>query len=359
MAFGTISLTDLYNTDSQSVVDYGEERLYEAIDVYAAAHNRMMEEQLSEYVEFRDGPDARLSGSGANDTMTAIEVDEFATVDRQKVQAGVPMGYPLRAHQVAIQWTRLYFENATPADIAAQTVAAMTADRVAVAKALRRAFYTPTNTTFTDRRWKDQASLPVKALINADSFPLPPDMHGNTFDTSTHTHYLAYATLNTTALSALIATVREHYQMGTVRVVINHAQASTVQNLSGFEPVKDVRIVQARDTTYVDPSYMALNTESIYDRMIGIYDGAEIWVKPWALAGYVLAYHRGDGARKVLRFRRRNAAAGSFRLIFQDENHPLRSNLWEREFGIAPQERQGAAVMEVGVDTTYTIPSSF
>src|SRR5690606_16461674 len=100
MAFGAASISDLLATVSQLVVDYGEERLYESIQRYADTHNMLMEEQLSEYCEFRDGADARLSGSGANDTMVAIDADEFAAVDRQKVTAGVPMGYPLRAHQV-------------------------------------------------------------------------------------------------------------------------------------------------------------------------------------------------------------------------------------------------------------------
>jgi hypothetical protein len=361
VAYGYNVLSDLLATDSQTVADYGENRLYDNLQELARVHNDLMGQQMADLVEVRSGPDARMAGSGATDTMVVEDMDEFATPDVQHVAAGVPMGFPLKRHGLALGWTLDWLEDATPADVAAQFQAAMTADYVGVGKAIRRALYTPTNSTVVDRFWKDRASIPVKALANADSFPIPPNpATGAAFDASVHTHYLASATWTTTFLSALIATVREHKQAGTVRVYINHNDAAAVRALTGFVAAQNPVIVQPTTATYVAPSYQQYMSESLYNRFVGLYDDAEIWVKPWVYDDYPIALHVGPG-RKVLRYRQRNPQRGQFRVIFASDpryatNHPLEARGWMREFGIAPQDRVGAAVGMIG-DTTYAMPT--
>lgn len=364
MAYGVSVLTDLLATDSQTVADYGENRLYDNLNRLMMVHNDLMAEQLSEFVEVRSGADARLAGSGGTETMAVEDLDEFATPDRQHVEAGVPMGFPLRRHGNSIGWTLDWLDDATPADVAAQVNAAMTADYQGVGRAIRRALYHPTNQNVTDRFWKDKAVLPVKALVNADGFPIPPNpATGDAFDAATHSHYLGSASWTTTFLTALVRTVREHYQAGMVRILINHNDAAAVQGLSGFEKAVNPIVVQPRDSSYVDPSYRPLATESIYNRFLGVYEDAEVWVKPWVLQSYPIAIHVGAGSRKVLRYRQKNPARGQFRIMFNSDpryatNHPLEARGWMREFGIAPQERYGAAVGYVG-NATYSAPATY
>lgn len=350
-SYGTMTLTDLLNTRSQNVVEYGENRLYEQITMLLDEHNALVAEQMAELVEFGEDD---LIGTGGPAEMAFFPLDEYGTPDAQKVATGANLGFPLRGYGGALQWTRLYFLNATVADVAAQVSAMMTADIRNVQTVLRTALYTPTNYTFTDVRTTKRASLPVKALANADSFPIPIGPNGETFDASTHTHYLTESGLTATGLSAAVATVRQHYSSGEIRVVIAAAQESAVRGLVGFYPYVDARIRQALNAEYA--MGMNLDVANPYNRAIGLFDGAEVWVKPWAVPNYLLVIRRAG--RKVLRYRRRNASAGTLQLVYEDETHPLRARVYEREFGIGVQDRIGAAVHFIGHASVYSAPAN-
>src|SRR6266699_2080428 len=83
--------------------------------------------------------------------------------DAQKISAGVTVAFPLKMYGIALQWTRLYFQNAMASEIAAQTVAAQDADIKAIHLELKKALFFTSNYTFLDRR-VDGISLGVKAL---------------------------------------------------------------------------------------------------------------------------------------------------------------------------------------------------
>lgn len=351
MAYGTLTVADLLSTArvGDSVMEVGEDRTFEAISNYLAAHNAILNQQLMGFVERTTD---RIVGVGGTDTMTMQELDEFGTADAQKVTAGDTLGFPLRLYGIALQWTRKWLENHTPAELVAQVEAAATADNLNVQKQIKRALFLSANYTFTDKL-VDRMSIPVKRLLNADSFPIPVGPNGETFTASSHTHYIArVSTLAASDISALITTVQEHYNSGQVQLFINQASESAVRGFtSNFTAYVDARIIPA-STAQVARG--ALDQSNVYNRAIGVFDAAEVWVKPWVPANYMFAWVQGQAAPVVMRERR--AGSGDFMLDFEDEVHPLRARHLGREFGMGIRNRVNGAVLYTG-GTSYTDPT--
>lgn len=351
--FGTLSIGDLLDVRNQSVVDFGEDRIYAVFSEYLAAHNRILADQMADFVE--DSTE-RMRGAGAIATMVVEDMDEFSTPDVQKTEALGNQGWPLRGHQGALQWTLHYMRKAKVFELAAQFQALVTADVRRTQRDIKRAIFTPTNSTFKDYL-VDRASLPVKALANADSFPIDPSPNGDTFDSSTHSHYLATATLTAANVTSLIDTVREHYTAGEIRLYIPQGAEATIRGFDGaneFAPFLDARLIAPPGGTdiYARGQLARFNT---YDRAIGVFGAAEVWVKPWIPTNYMLAWIRGP--EKPIRRRIRDRAMSSFHLIFDDEQHPLRARGWEREQGFGVLNRTAAAVLYYGVSGTYAAPT--
>ncbi len=188
MVYGTLTrfdtLATAYNT---TVAKFGEDLAWQAIQDALDAHNQQLNEAMGEFVESSTD---RLRRYGGPDSMAMDELDEFATPDAQKISAGVTVAFPLKMYGIALQWTRLYFQNAMASEIAAQTVAAQDADIKAIHRELKKALFFTSNYTFLDRR-VDGISLGVKALVNADGAAIPIAPDGTTFNGATHTHYLS------------------------------------------------------------------------------------------------------------------------------------------------------------------------
>jgi hypothetical protein len=346
MPFGTLSVSDLLATTQQSVAEVGEQDVFQALNAALVAHNALMEEKVSQLVETSQDRQRRYGGSAA---MTMEDLDEFGRADAQKVSAGDTVGFPLRRKGVALQWTRTWLEEHTPAELAAQFTAAQDADAKAIDLEIRRAIFTPTNSTFVDRL-VDDVSLAVKALVNADSASIPLDPNGNSFDSSTHTHYLGTASLTAANITSLIETVVEHFGTGQPMLYINRAQETAVRGFtSNFTAYLDARIVPGSAVTTAGGN---LNQTQLYNRAIGIFDNAEVWVKPWIPSGYMFAWMMGVDKPLVMRYRRQNALV----LEYEDEVHPLRAQGMGRKFGIGVWNRTNGAVLRTA-NATYAAPT--
>jgi hypothetical protein len=242
-------------------------------------------------------------------------------------------------------------QTSTVAELAAQFTATQTAHIKAIQREIKRAVFTSTNSTFVDRL-VDNVSLAVKAFNNNDSTELPPGPNGQTFATS-HQHYIArVGSLAATDISAVITLVIEHYNTGQPMLFINQAQEAAVRGFTAnFTPYMDERMIVGSGTTYAAGK---LNPTSLYNRAIGIFDGAEVWVKPWIPANYMFAYV--DGAPKPLVLRERTAGSHGLQIAAEDEAYPLRAKTLEAEFGVGAWNRTNGAVLYVG-GTSYVIPT--
>jgi hypothetical protein len=347
MAFGTLSLSDLLVVTQPSIIEFGEDKVFEAIQLQLQAHEALMQEKMQQHAEVTTDRRRRYGGP---DSMQMEDVDEAGIVDTQKVTAGSTVEFPLRRKQVAIQWTRDYMETHTPAELAAQYQAAEDADVRTFDLSLRQAIFRPTNYVFNDR-FVDKVDLNIKAFVNADGAPLPVSPNGATFDASSHTHYLASATLTEAAVDAVLETVVEHYANGQAMLYINRAQETAIRALPKFTPYLDARIIPGANTTTAQGS---LDPNQLYNRAIGLYNGAEVWVKPWIPAGYLFAWMRG--APKPLVVRIRNAQRGAYRIVSDMESFPLRAQTMEREYGVGVWNRTNGAILYIG-GGTYVQPT--
>jgi hypothetical protein len=345
--YGTFTTLDtLAAGTTQTVVAFGEDRAFDAIEAAANVHNAQMNELLAGFVERSTD---RLRRYGGAASMAMDELDQFGTPDAQKVTAGSNVAFPLKRYGLAVQWTRMAFLTMLASELAAQFTAALDADRNAIIREIKRALFTPTNTTFTDR-FVDNVDLGVKALVNADSAPLPLGPNGEVFNGATHTHYLGTAAFVAADLTALITTVIEHYGAGEVMVYLNQAQEAAVRAFTGFTAYVDPRIILASTS---QGAVGALDVINIYNRKIGIFGGAEIWIKPWMPANYAFAWVRGQAVPLVMRVR--DDVNGNFGVLFDDESHPLRARGVGREFGVGVWQRINGAILQTN-GATYATP---
>lgn len=355
MPYGTLSTADTLGSlavSTLTIAQIGEDEAFAAITAALDAHNAQVREMMDLLVETTTD---RLRRYGGPATVTMDEIDEYGTPDAQKVTAGLNVGFPLRLYGTALQWTRRYFLNATGAELAAQFEAARDADAKLVIRELKRAMFTPTNFTILDRL-VDGLSLDVKRFVNADGAGIPVGPNGVTFNGATHTHYLytAGTTLAAADITALIETLIEHYSSGEPLIYINRAQETVFRGLTGFTAYLDARIIPATNANQLRGQ---LDTTNLYNRAIGIYGGAEIWVKEWVPAGYLLGTVRGGP--KPLVMRERSAGSGDMVLSFDDEVHPLRARGFEREAGWAVWNRTNGAVLYIdsGAAGAYVAPT--
>ncbi len=364
MAYGTLQTLDTLaslRAASGNVAEIGEDVAFASIEAALAAHNQLLPESLTGFV---DQTTDRLRRYGGPDQMVMEELDEYGTAGTQKIAAGATLGFPLKFFGGALQWTRLFFQNATGAELAAQVDAMMDADIKNMHKQLKLALFTPTNSTFEDRR-VDHVNLPLKALVNADSAPIPIAPDGTTFNAASHTHYFgataawsgATSLQMSTDLTALTTTVIEHFLSGGIQLLINPAQEANVRAITTgpvvFFPYYDSRLVPSVNQT----NAMAdLDVMNITNRAIGVFGASEVWVKPWVPPNYVIAVLVGS-PQKALVMRTRNAGSGDLQLLFDNEIFPLRSRSYGREFGFGVWNRVAGAVLYTG-GTTYTAPAT-
>lgn len=358
-AYGTLSVVDtLASASNTTVADYGEDRAFTEIEAALAAHNRITNDMLGDFVERSTDRQRRY---GSADAMAMDELDEYGRADAQKLAAGATVGFPLRLYGIALQWTRKYFQTAMASELAAQTAGVMDADVKALQREVKRALFYPTNVTFTDRL-VDGVSLAVKRLVNADSASIPLGPDGASFDATTHTHYLftASSSLAAADVNALLETVIEHHATGQAVLYINRAQETALRGLAGFTAYLDARLVNGGGN--IDPQARAtldFNGVMLNDRAIGIYSAggvsAEVIIKPWVPASYLFAWVRGAPVPLVLRTR--NAGSGNLELVYDDEAHPLRARGYEREFGVSVWTRTNGAALFVTGTGAYAAPT--
>lgn len=357
---GTHTIADLLDNAfaSTTVVEFGIERLNDAIQADLNVHNQRMREIVAQMAIITT---ERSTVYGTNDTAEMHSADEFSRGPTQKVTVGSKVEFPLDKKQTALGWTYDYFKRATVNDIAKQQVAVRKAHLTAVINAMRDALFGSSNFTSVDR-FRDNLSLSVKRLVNADSASIPNGPNGETYDASTHTHYDSTTSVSgsglNTAILATISDVVEHGHGGQVVLYINRAQEAAIRLLTDFTPYLDPRVIPASTTTRANGM---LDTSRLDNRAIGIFGAAEVWVKPWVPADYFLCFDRAD-PRKPLAFRESVVGAesglqlgGPRRL----EAHPLMADYYEAFLGVGVWTRTNGAVLyaNAGAGGSYVVPT--
>jgi len=345
---GTLDITDLQAARLISAADYGLDTIQQVLQADLAGHNERVNMMLSEMCELT-ADRQRIYGTSVSGAM--VEVDEYGKAPTQKNVAGSAVGFPLRKFQFNLGWTAEWFKRHTPADMAAAVIAAETAHQMEIVRQIKKAAFSNVNYTFPDFL-VDNVPLYVKRFVNADSASIPNGPNGETYDGATHDHYNANATLTAAAMLANINDVIEHGFGGAVKVAISTTNEAAVRALSGFNAYVDPRIIYR----VTDTPGETLDISRLDNRAIGIFGGAEVWVKSWAIAGYQFAW---DAASPQKPFVFRQDGAGGLqglRIAATLDDYPLYSQFMESEFGVGVWTRTNGAILDHG-NGAYTVPT--
>lgn len=337
---GTLSLDDLLARRDVTPLQLGLDIIQTVLTRDQAAHNRVTQDMISKYAVISTDIRRRY---GVSDTLDFARVDEFGRSHTQKVVTSSVVEFPLERYQAAVGWTADFFRAKTVADLAMTQVAAQNGHVLNIRARLQAAIYGASNYTFTD--YLDTGiDVGVKRFVNADGAPIPNGPNGETFNASSHTHYLFSNGLTDVGAQALVDTVMEHHSEPRVYIYINRADEVSWRALTNFKPYIDNRISIALTTTGVPNTQ--LDPYNPNDREIGLYSGAIIAVKPWAISNYASALDLGANTPKPLVARVRNAGDGlGLRTVADNVMFPLQAQFMQAEFGFGVWERTAGAVL--------------
>lgn len=352
MNTGTLDLTSLLAvTYPVTAGNFGIDKIAAVLAADNAAFNRIVREDLMSSLV--DPTTDRQRIYGASTTGTMMEVDEYSRGPTQKQVVPPSVGFPLRLYQWPVGWTDKWFQTKSPADLAIQQQGAQVAFLRVLQREIKKALFLSANYTWVDFL-VDGVSVAVKRLLNADSAAIPLGPNGEVFTASTHTHYIGSATLTAAAVQSAIDTVVEHGVRGPIIVAISTTDEAAFRALTGFLAAADPRLIFAPGGT-VDRVPVRVNTLLLNNRLIGYFGAAEVWVKSWAIANYVVVYD-ADPANKPLAMRERTSGSGGLRIAAELAAFPLNATYQEAEFGLGVWNRTKAAVLYFA-NATYADPT--
>ncbi len=279
---GIRSMADMLKQRFVTPVQLGLDTIERSLRADLATHNRLLADALAPFVEYTD---QRRRRYGVSSTLQFDLADEFTRAHTQKVLTGSEVEFPMDGFQASIGWTAMFFKNKSVADLATTQTAAKIGHALKIRREMQKAMFGATNFSTFDYR-VDNVQLDVKRFVNADSAPIPIGPNTETFDASTHTHYLFHNGLDNASAHSLVNTVLEHHNNGAPKVYINQADEATWTALTDFKPYIDSRLTINMNT---NQTKVGLDAQKTNDRAIGLFGAAEVWVKPWGIANYAMA----------------------------------------------------------------------
>lgn len=355
MPSGTHTIADLQAITDQSAANFGLTEIAQILQADLAAFNAVLDTMMADLATMTTERQENYGASDASDDMQ--RADEFDRGVAVKAGAAATVGYPLYKYQRGVGWTHDYMLQNTPAQIANTVLTIQQRYRRAAIRELQLALFTPTNATVRDAFVTPNIDLGVKRLVNADSQPIPNGPNSEVFDASTHTHYdwLNGASPTEAALLAAADDVIEHGHGGQVLININRAAETAVRALTGFVPYYAGNI---------NPTSTAMTADGTLDitrqtnRAIGVLNGSEVWVRSWVPAGYAFTFDVADPMKPLAYRQHPVAAARGLRIVAQNADYPLYSEMLAGYFGFGVKTRtNGHVLYYAGGAAAYVAPS--
>jgi len=337
---GTYDLSALLSVRNTSAEKFGMDNIAEVLAADLTAHNANVATMFTDFCEATTDVQ-RIYGSSTDGEM--VEVDEYGLGPTQSPRVGSQVAFPLRKFQYNTGFTSDFFKMKTPADVAQVAVDAQLAHLKMLRKTIAKAIFGATNYSWVDK-YGLGISLGIKRLVNADSALIPGGPNGEAFDGATHTHYNANATLTNAALLDTLQDVIEHGHGSDLRIAINRSNLSAVMGLADFKAYVDPRLVLG---TQANQPGQSLDVSRLDNVAVGLFNGAEVFVRPWVPANYAFAYSAGD-PRKPVVIRRPVYADGTvpgLALASKFEQYPLMAEAYESYFGAGVFTRTNGAAL--------------
>ena len=344
MSTGTHTVADLLANRAlaeQRIAEFGEENLVGPVQEALVAHNWNVGAMMA---ELADETTERMETYGADTGGRMKRGEESGRVATEKGARKGKVAYPYELFEHAVGFTREFMLRETVRGLLEKELGARMRHLTTLREEIRRAFFFPTNYTFYDVL-HDDIDLVVRRLANADGEPIPTSDAGTNFNGSTHSHYLATASVGgqglADALKALIDTVVEHDHVDDLRLNISSQDEGTVRALPGFLPYVEEGVAAGTATDRANGVAVRRAT----NRAIGRFGGAEVWTRTWVPKGYFHAYAAGD-RRKPLAIRVDELPhLRGLILAATVDIYPLRANNYEARFGIGVKNRTNGAVL--------------
>lgn len=344
------SLQDLRANRFTSVAAFGLDTINEILQRDLSNHNAIAAELLSELAEPTTDRQ-RIYGTSSDNDMQ--ETDEFSQIATIKNSTGSTVAFPLKSYQFALGWTERYMKRATVAEFAEQAIGAQVAHLRMLRREIKKAVFLSSNYTQVDKIGVPSISLPVKRLLNADSQAIPNGLDGTAFTASSHTHYVArVSTLAASDVTTAINNLIEHGHGGKVMVVVHYNDAATIQALTGFVAPTDPRVIY---TGVQLATTQATNPGNLYNRFLGIFGAAEVWVKPWAVQNYFFIYD-ATGPKPIAMRQDTIADFQGLRVASENSEWPLFAKYMEAMVGFGVWTRTNGVSLYIG-GTSYTDPT--
>lgn len=338
---GILSMQDMLRNRFQTPVQLGLDTIARSLQADLAIHNRILQDIMTPFALTTADRRRRYGVSGQ---LEFLKADEFTRAHTQKVITGSEVEFPMDGFQASVGWTAQFFKNKTVADMAATQVAAKVGHIRSIRRELQRAIFGATNYSTFDYR-VDDIQLDIKRFVNADGNPIPMGPNGEIFNPATHTHYLVHDGLDNASAHALVQTVLEHYNNGSLKVFINLADETAWRALADFKPYLDQRLTMPLLTsTATAISATRLNPFNPGDRAIGLFDAAEVWVKPWAVANYAVCLDI-QTPLKPLVLRTRDGGSIRLETVATNVLFPLQADYMESEYGFGVWNRTNGAIL--------------
>lgn len=339
---GSYSVDDLLAVRNASAADFGADKIFDTLKEDLAFYNGLVSEQMT---KFAQDLTEQVRNYGSSNLHQMLEIDEFGVAPSRKSLASSDVSFPLRMYSSSIGWTQKYLDIATPAEIASEYMAIRTGHSYELNKQLKKAIYNNTNYSFVDKL-TNGVTLTVRRFLNGDGEVIP-DFQGTSFTAATHTHYSATSSLTAAGIDALVSNVTEHGHTNDLMLVIDGSDKADIRALSGsFVPLSNA-VIQYNAS---DVSRMSIDNSDLGNQMIGYWKDIPVWVKPYAVANYMLCIT--SAGEKALGFRqRKQASLRGLRLVSELPGYPLVSKSFEAEFGIAVNNRSAGAVLYFGSGT--------
>lgn len=347
---GSYSVDDLLAVRFSSAATYGLDTINKVLQANLNYYNAEVSEQLSLLAESAT-EQQRIYGTSAMVDM--VEIDEYGAAPTKKNLTGVTCGFPLRLYSASIGWTSKFFELASPAEIAEKYLQVRKGHAAKMTQEIKKAIFNNANYTFVDKL-TNGVSLGVKRFINADSSVIPNSPAGVSFDGASHTHYLARAsTLANSDIDGIVSTVTEHGHTQGLILVIALADKAAISALTGFKKLSSPELIY----NVTDATVAKIDMGDLENQMIGLWNETiPVWVKPWAIANYVLCVATG-AAEKPLVFRQRpQGGLQGLRIVAEINDYPLIAKSMEAEYGFGVWNRTAGSILYTGA-TSWANPT--
>ena len=350
---GMYQLSDLLAVRNASSASFGLDLINQTLQMEVAYANKIADEMLSDFCQKMEAQSAVWGGGGS---IVMEEMDEFGTPLASHSAPGITAQFPLRLFKQKLGWNREYFKKATPAEVASKFLELRKGYFNALIKGMRRGLYgygngVTSEYTFVDRL-TNGVSLTVKSPANGGVTvgDVPDSPAGEVF-ANTHCHLNFDDTPDADTYQTVIDHLTEHGNTKGLKCYIARANLAELAGFTTiFTPLSHLKVDVNGTSLAVGTTKDKFDMADFENQLVGYLNGeVEVWVKPWAVAEYILMVATGM-PEKVLGYRNPEG----WRIAAPYDDYPLYAENTEAEFGFGVFNRVMAAVNQDAA--AWTVP---